>query len=544
MSDAKVTIDLDVITDAGEKKLREFGDEAERAGSDAGSKSGRKFSDGFKAKIGGIAAAAGAAIGAAGVALVKEAFDLYASYEQLAGGVETLFGDAAESVKKNADEAFKTAGLSANDYMETVTGFSASLINAMGGDTEKAAARADMAIRDMADNANKMGTSMETIQQTYASLSRGNFAMLDNLKLGFGGTKSEMERLLETAEQVKAANGEMVDYSIDNFADMVEAIHVVQESMGVAGATAAEAATTIEGSVASMQAAWQNWLTGLGNTEADMSALTQSLVDSVITAASNIIPRVGIILATLATTIQTEAMNMLTAFIEQLHAGGPEMAEGALELFLNIVTAIGEVATLVVDAVVLMLASVLVALVEKSVEFATAAGDWLVKMGAAIGEKAHFIKDEIGRGITDGINRVKDSVSDWIQAGKDMVNGLIDGVISAAAGLAQAAINAVTGAVQAAKNALGIASPSKVMRDEIGKPMADGVAVGFEKYNPFAQISRTVSLGAASLSASIASGGVTNNSTTQNITFAGQVGSAVETARALRLATVYEMAGA
>lgn len=538
MSDAKVTIDLDVLTDAGEKKLREFGDEAERAGSDAGTKSGRKFSDGFKAKIGGIAAAAGAAIGAAGVALVKESFDLYASYEQLAGGVETLFGDAAESVKKNADEAFRTAGLSANDYMETVTGFSASLINAMGGDTEKAAARADMAIRDMADNANKMGTSMETIQQTYASLSRGNFAMLDNLKLGFGGTKTEMERLLETAEQVKAANGEMVDYSIDNFADMVEAIHVVQESMGIAGATALEAATTIEGSVASMQAAWQNWLTGLGNTEADMSALTQSLVDSVITAASNIIPRVGIILATLATTIYAEIGNMIGTLIGELQANGPAIMDGAIEAFGNILTAIVDMGPDILAALALLLASLVVAVAEKAGEFATAAGEWLVKMGAAIGEKAHFIKDEIARGITDGVNRVKESVSEWVQAGKDMIGGLIDGIKAKASEIATAALDAVKGAINAAKDFLGINSPSKLMRDQIGKPMAEGVGVGFEQASPFAQIAQTVRAGASALSLA-ASGNTYNTTNTQNVTFHSAVTSPAEAARALRLTQLY-----
>lgn len=534
MSDGKVLIDIELDADQATAQ-------ADREGR----KAGQKFSDGFSRKIAKLGAAvSGAAIGKAAVSFVKDALDMYAEYEQLAGGVETLFGDAAESVKKNADEAFKTAGLSANQYMETVTSFSASLIKSLGDDTEAAAAYADMAIKDMADNANKMGTSIDTIQQTYSSFARGNFAMLDNLKLGYGGTKAEMEKLLADAEAIKAANGEMVEYSIDSFADMVEAIHVVQESMGIAGATALEAATTIEGSVASMQAAWENWLVGLGNTEADMVALTNSLVDAVIIAASNIIPRIGIILTTLGTTIQQSLMDMLTQLIEQLHAGGPEMGEAALEMLLNIVTAINEVITLAVDAIILLLASLLVAIVEKGIEFFNAAVQVMTQMAQGVASGAKFVVDEIKRGIDEGLKRVKDTVSDWVQAGKDLIGGLIDGVISMASSLAAAAINAVSGAVDAAKSALGIASPSKVMRDEVGKPMADGVAVGFERYNPFDQISKTVAMGAANVSSALASyGGVTNN-TTQNITFAGQVGSAVETARAIRLATVYEMAGA
>lgn len=516
MSDGKVTIDL--LLDASKAVAN-----AAKAGAQ-------------------IAGAAAAAIGAGTVAVAKKALELYSSYEQLAGGVDTLFGDAADSVKRNADEAFKTAGLSANQYMETVTGFSASLINAMGGDTEKAAAHADMAIRDMADNANKMGTSMDTIQQTYASLSRGNFAMLDNLKLGFGGTKSEMERLLSTAEQVKAANGEMVDYSIDNFADMVEAIHVVQESMGIAGATAAEAATTIEGSVNSAKAAWDNWLTGLGNPDADMTALTDQLVTSIVTAAQNIIPRIGVILTALGTTLYTQLGEMLPQAVAAISANGPAMAEEMLntgiEVFGNIATAIGELTPQILLALTLMLASVLVALVEKGVEFGTAAGEWLVKMGAAIGEKAHFIKDEIARGITDGINRVKESVSDWIQAGKDMIGGMIDGIKAKASEIATAAINAVKGAIDAAKDFLGINSPSKLMRDQIGKPMAEGVGVGFEQASPFAQIAQTVRAGAASLS--LAAAGATYNTTnTQNVTFHSAVTSPAEAARALRLAQLY-----
>lgn len=227
----------------------------------------------------GVVTAAAAAIGGA-------ALGAYATWEQAVGGVDTLFKDASGSVKKYADEAYKTAGLSANDYMNTVTSFSASLISSLGGDTAAAADLANQAVTDMSDNANKMGTSMESIMMTYQSLARGNYAMLDNLKLGYGGTKQELERLMSDAEKLSG-----VKYDPSNFADVISAIHVVQDELGITGTTALEASETIEGSVASMKSAWTNWLTELGKDDADISGLTTKLTDSVVVAFRNIVPR-------------------------------------------------------------------------------------------------------------------------------------------------------------------------------------------------------------------------------------------------------------
>ena len=168
----------------------------------------------------GTAAAAGTALVAVGAAAVKN----YAQYEQLAGGIETLFGESADTIKQYADQAYMTAGVSANSYMEQATAFSASLTQSLGGDTQKAAQYADLAIKDMSDNANKMGTSIDTVQQTYQSLMRGNYAMLDNLRLGYGGTKAELERLVKDASEL---TGKALDPS--KFSDVIEAIHAVQE---------------------------------------------------------------------------------------------------------------------------------------------------------------------------------------------------------------------------------------------------------------------------------------------------------------------------
>ncbi len=217
--------------------------------------------------------------------LSKAALEGYANFEQLSGGIDTLFGSASDKMMNYAEQAFKTAGMSANEYMETAIGFSAALINSVGGDTERAADLADRAITDMSDNANKMGTTLESLQNAYTGFSRGNFTMLDNLALGFSGTKEGMQELLDKAEELSG-----IKFDISSYADIVEAIHVVQTEMGITGTTAAEAAGTISGSVATMKSAWENWLTGLGNADADMSGLTDNLIDSVQTVWENIEP--------------------------------------------------------------------------------------------------------------------------------------------------------------------------------------------------------------------------------------------------------------
>lgn len=255
---------------------------------------------GTAAKVGGAAVAA---LGTATIAVGKSALDAFADYEQLVGGIDTLFKDSSSKMQQYAASAYQTAGVSANRYMEISTSFAASLISSLGGDTEAAADMANTAIMDMSDNANKMGTDLDVVQEAYQSLARGNYEMLDSLKLGYGGTKSELERLLSDAEQIAASQGMVRDFSVDSYADVVEAIHLVQDEMGITGTTAAEASTTISGSINSAKAAWENWLAGLGNEDADMGALTDQLVQSVITAGENIVPRVGQIMSTLVQTV-------------------------------------------------------------------------------------------------------------------------------------------------------------------------------------------------------------------------------------------------
>ena len=213
-----------------------------------------------------------AAIGTALAGVVAAGVKSYASLEQNLGGIETLFGESADKVVENAKNAYKTAGVSANEYMEGVTSFSASLLQGLGGDTAKAADIADMAFKDMADNANKFGTSMDSVTAAYQGFSKQQYQLLDNLKLGYGGTKTEMERLLSDAEKFSG-----VHYDINNLSDVYSAIHVIQEELGVTGTTAEEAATTISGSAASMKAALDNFLNGSGSPEALADAFSAML---------------------------------------------------------------------------------------------------------------------------------------------------------------------------------------------------------------------------------------------------------------------------
>ena len=257
--------------------------------------------NGVLSKMGGVVKGVGKSVaiglGAVGTAvgfIGKQAVASYADYEQLVGGVETLFKDNADAVIANASRAYTSAGLSANDYMQTVTSFSASLLQSVGGDTVKAAQMADMAITDMSDNANKMGTSMEMIQNAYNGFAKQNYTMLDNLKLGYGGTKEEMARLLADAEKL---SGQKFDLS--SYADIVDAIHVVQTEMGITGTTAKEASSTISGSIASTKSAWENLMTGLADSNANIPQLVGNVLSSGTTVLKNIIPVAKQVLASI-----------------------------------------------------------------------------------------------------------------------------------------------------------------------------------------------------------------------------------------------------
>ena len=340
--------------------LNDLGNETRKAGNATDETSGKFSKLGEVAK--GAAKVALAAVGATAAAvgaLVKQAVESYAEYEQLVGGVDTLFGSASAEVQKKADNAYKTAGMSANEYMETVTGFSASLIQSLGGDTEKAAKYADMAITDMSDNANKMGTDMSLIQNAYQGFAKQNYTMLDNLKLGYGGTKEEMERLLKDASKISG-----IKYDISSYADIVDAIHVVQTEMGITGTTAKEASTTIQGSISSMKSAWQNLLTGLADENADLDGLVTNMIESVGTVVENVLPKISVAAEGIVSIIQN-LIPQIPPLIEQLL---PPLLEGALSLIQGLVTILPEITSTITG----MLPSVLTSLVGMTPEILTA----------------------------------------------------------------------------------------------------------------------------------------------------------------------------
>lgn len=306
--------------------------EAEEAGASIATKIGGGLKSGLgvaaKTAMVGVAAA-----GTAAVALGKQALDSYANYEQLIGGVETLFGESAQVVTKNASEAFKTAGMSANDYMQTSIQSAAAMINSLGGDQKKAAEMMNMSITDMADNVNKMGTSMTDVQNAYRGFSRGNFTMLDNLALGFAGTKEGMQELLTAAEQISG-----VKYDISSYSDIVEAIHVVQTEMGITGTTALESSETISGSLASTKAAWQNLLTGLADENANFDELLDNFITSAVTTGENLIPTIQSIMTGLGKLITEGAEKILPVVIETITANLPQLLETGVTLIVTLLT--------------------------------------------------------------------------------------------------------------------------------------------------------------------------------------------------------------
>ena len=311
--------------DSAERELNDLTNTAEQS-SNKFSKFGSIMSGIGK----GVLVATGAVVTGA-IGLVKSVSGAYGQLQQSIGGIETLFGESANKVIENANNAFTTAGISANDYMQQVTSFSASLLQSLGGDTEKACESADMAIRDMADNANKMGTSMEMIQNAYQGFSKQNYTMLDNLKLGYGGTKTEMERLLKDAEKITG-----IKYDISNLNDVYQAIHVIQQELGITGTTAKEAGETITGSFNSLSASWQNFLAGLGNPDADMKQLVDNLAKGISGAVNNVIPVINNMVAVLPT-VMDAIINAVSSMLPTL-----------IETFTSLITK-------VIDAVVQLL---------------------------------------------------------------------------------------------------------------------------------------------------------------------------------------------
>ena len=562
----------------------------------AGNSAGQSFGSSMIGKLKGVLAAAGVG------KMLADSLNAGGALQQSLGGVETLFKDSAATVIANAENAYKTAGMSANQYMETVTGFSASLLQGLSGDTQKAAKVADMALTDMSDNANKMGTDMELIKNAYQGFAKQNYTMLDNLKLGYGGTKTEMERLLKNAQEISG-----VKYDISNLSDVYSAIHVIQGELGITGTTAKEAATTLSGSLASMKAAFSNVmanislgrdigpsLTALGETvftfltgnllpmvgnilgtlpevlssaftmaiqglnmaaanadaflqvgtdlvlgigtaiitaapylaEAALNLVTSlgsaiistdwaqmasdtitsmrgsldlaaaeilgtdgDIVGSMLTAIATGLPEIlaagGEMLSTLVTgiagalpSLTAEALRQLVAFVNQLISGLPQVLSTGKTVLLSVVQGIQTALPSMLASAGEAIGTLLTGIVRNLPSIISAGFDLVVSLITGLGNAAPNLISGAGQ-LLQNIGKAVKNIN-WRQLGRDIVQGLINGIGAMGNALWNAARNIARSALNAIKSFLGIASPSKVMRDQVGKWIPSGVAVGIE----------------------------------------------------------------
>ena len=404
---------------------KELGGEVEPAAEETGVSAGQKLFGAIKK----IAAAAG--IGK----VIKDSIVAGADLEQSIGGIETLFKESADQVIANAKRAYQTAGMSANDYMSTVTSFSASLISSLGGDTEAAVKYADMAITDMADNANKMGTDIGLIQNAYQGFAKQNYTMLDNLKLGYGGTKTEMERLLADAQAISG-----IEYDISSYADVVEAIHVIQESMGVAGATAAEAEHTIEGSMNAMKAAIDNLIVGFGNADADIEQLCNNVVNAFQDVLTNITPVIENIISALPT-----ALNALLATVGDLL---PTLLDTVVDLFSQVLTTLLTMIPQLVPAVIEAVMTIVNTLIENLPLLVDAAVQIIVSLVEGIGSALPQLIPAAVQAIITIVEGLISNLPMILDAALQLIMGLAEGLLAAIPMLIEALPSIITAIVE------------------------------------------------------------------------------------------------
>ena len=401
------------------------------AGSSGASSFGSAFATGIKA-VSGVAISA-VSVASAGVAkLTSAATASYADYEQLIGGMETLYEDLSWDVEQNAKRAFETAGLSTNEYMETALSFAASLNNSLvasEGNIARSADLTDQIIIDMADNVNKMGTSMESVQNAYRGFSRGNFTMLDNLALGFAGTKDGMQELLDKAQEISG-----IEYDIDSFADIADAIHVVQTDMGITGTTAKEASETISGSLSSVKSAFQNLIAGLANPDADLSALIENVVSTGTTYLENIIPTIMNVL--------TEIANALPMIVPVITQQFPRLVQGILPPLIEAITAL-------VQALIEALPDILSMLIEMLPSVMNLVIETILSMLPLIIDLGLQLIMALANGIIDALPTLIPAVIDVVftivdkLTDPDMLVQLIDAALTLIVALAEGLIRAL-----------------------------------------------------------------------------------------------------
>lgn len=533
-----------------EGQLSQTGDGSRKLGEDlddTGKKSGI-FADVLKANlaseaiVGGVKAIGSAikSIGTGLVDVVKQSVGAFADYEQLTGGVETLFKDNADAVTKNADRAFKTAGMSANQYMETITSFSASLLQGLGGDTAEAARLGDMAVSDMSDNANKMGTDVAMIQNAYQGFAKQNYTMLDNLKLGYGGTKEEMSRLLKDAEKMPEAMGQKFD--LNNYADVVKAINVVQKNMGIYGTTAKEASETITGSLNATKAAYENVLTAFasGNDEVIKEAI-DGMVESFTNLATNLVqilpnivggigqllsalvtqipPIIQSLLPTLVTTLQTlvtslvniipqlmpVVVQLITSLVNLIVQNLPMLIQAGIDIVVGLITglaqAIPQLIPKIVEAVMLIIQTIaanldkiILAGVDLLVAIIQGLADALPKLIEMLPKIINTIittltkPDMLAKLISASLQLIVaiaggliKAIPELIKAIPQIISSLVTGLADGVGQMANVGLNLVKGIWSGISNAVGwILGKIK----EFGNSIVDGIKSFFGIHSP------------------------------------------------------------
>lgn len=441
-------------TDENTESIDKFGKEADESGKSA-LKLGdiikaNLISDAIKAGIKGLASAI-KGVGSAFLDIGKQALASYGEYEQLVGGVDTLFGESSKKVQEYANNAYKTAGLTANQYMETVTSFSASMISSLDGDTAKASEVANRAIIDMSDNANKMGTSMESIQNAYQGFAKQNYTMLDNLKLGYGGTKGEMQRLIQEASQMTEVQKELgitVDANDMSFANIANAISVVQKNMGIAGATSKEASTTMTGSVSAMKGAWGNLITGIADENANFEQLVNNLVVSIVGEGgeggvlSNFLPRIetaldGIVemVVSLTESLLPQIMQMAVDLIQTLVTGIsenlPALLESASTILNTLINGIVTILPTLIPVAMQMIMTLITAILQNLPMILDAGIKMLVSLAQGI---SSMLPDLIPLAINAVLNLVEtllDNIDLIIDTGIELILSLAEGLMNA-----------------------------------------------------------------------------------------------------------------
>ena len=427
---------------------RAFGDsmpDGHRFGSSLGGKVVSGFGSTIKKGFALAAKAGIATISAASAgigAIVKSSASAYADYEQNIGGVETLFKDNADTIVKYASEAYKTAGISANDYMQNVTSFSASLLQGLGGDTAQAAEIANEAMVDMSDNANKFGTDISSIQNAYQGFAKQNYTMLDNLKLGYGGTQAEMARLINDSgvlgDSIKVNEKTINSVSFDK---MIEAIHKVQTDLDITGTTSKEAATTVSGSLGSVKAAWANLMAGMGDKNADLKNLIKEMVSTVKTFAKNIMPVIKQALSGVTTLISELAPDIAAELPQLVSDLLPQLIEAGTQIFQALVKGISDNIGTITQAAITAITIIATALIQN-------AGPLVQSLATIITTIAQALPTIL----PDLINAIVEQIPTVIQAVIDCMPAIIDGTIQIVTAIAEALVDnidlIIDGAVQ------------------------------------------------------------------------------------------------